>query len=245
MTRWSVTLGIFVMLGVFLFGVGRARADERVDVALVLAVDASGSISDDDRQLQREGYAEAIESREVVGAVLSGPTRRIAVVMFEWGGPSEQVIVIGWRIIDGPETAAETAAAIRGAPKNSLGMTSISTALRFAGQLLTSAPPAERRVIDVSGDGPENWTQAVEVERDRLVADGVTINGLPILGDSSAGFYKMDDYYAAHVIGGDGSFLIPAHGFDDFARAVRAKLMTEVAGTMPPGPTNYAMMGAK
>lgn len=233
LSKWNVAVAVFALLGLFALGVSLAWGQQPVDVALVLAVDASGSINDEDRKLQREGYADAIESADVLGAVQSGKLKRIAVVMFEWGGPEEQSVVFGWRIIDSPATATETAKLIRTAPFNSMGTTSISGALQFAAGLIAEGPKAERTIIDVSGDGPDNLTPMVVIARDKLLHAGVTINGLPILGDGSAGSLNLDDYYADNVIGGEGAFLIPAYGFDDFARAVRAKLMTEVAGAAP------------
>lgn len=211
-----------------LLAVCTAARGAEVDVALVLAADASASMNAEDRVLQREGYAAAMESPEVVALIERGRHRRIAVVMFEWGAVREQEQIVPWTIIDSPDAAARVARLIRSTPPIGLSQTSITGALRHAATLLGAAPAADRRVVDVSGDGPDNGGFGLREARAALIDAGITINGLPILGDPAAGVV-LDDYYAEFVAGGEGSFVIPANGFADFARAFRAKLMTEIA----------------
>lgn len=233
MTRGMVAAAILAVLMIFV-AIVSARSSEPVDVALVLAVDASGSISAEDRVLQREGYAAAIASPEVAQAIRMGRTGRIAITVFEWGAESEQVTLIPWTIVDGPDSGARVAAALRDAPVLPMASTSISAALVHAGKLLEVAPPAARRVVDVSGDGSDTYGPAgVREARDALLRAGVTINGLPILGDQAAGVVDLTAYYEDTVIGGEGAFVIPARGFEDFPRAVRIKLVAEVAAIDP------------
>jgi Protein of unknown function (DUF1194) len=232
-----------------LSAVGPSRAAEpnlanaaptRVDVALVLAVDASSSMDDGERQLQRSGYAKALTSQHVLSAIHDGRNGRIAVTFFEWGSQDAQVVVAPWTIIDSPEAAEQLARRIADTPSQDLQRTSISAALSFAGKLLAeSGVNAVREVIDVSGDGPNNDGVVVSDARDALVARGITINGLPILTKAKDDWLAMPDldaYYEHCVIGGEGSFVVPVRGMQNFGKALEMKLVLEIAGIMADQP---------
>lgn len=219
--------------------------DVVVDVALVLAVDVSHSVSSTEALVQREGYAAAFESDQVLAAIRRGFEGRIAVAYVEWSSPDHQRVVVDWTIVDGPERAAELAGRLRANEPKSGGTTSISSALSFSEHMLKRVPwDAERRIIDVSGDGPHNFGADVTEVRRRIVADGIVINGLPIKGVPS-GSFDLVDYYERNVIGGAGAFLVAAAGIDDFASAVRTKITFEIAGLSPaedPRGRRYAML---
>jgi hypothetical protein len=205
-----------------------------VDVALVLAVDASSSMDDGERRMQRDGYATAMVSDNVMQAIKFGHKGRIAVTYFEWGSSDAQNIIAPWTIIDGPEAARRFSQRVAEQPWQDLQRTSISAALAFAGDLLAkSGVHAGREVIDVSGDGPNNDGIVVSEARDALVKRGVVINGLPIVTKSPDDFLSMpdlDEYYEHCVIGGEGSFMIPVRGMNNFGAALQMKLVMEIAG---------------
>ncbi len=219
-------------------GFGTKALAQPVDLELVLAVDISWSMDPEEQQLQREGYVAAFRDREVQRAIASGAYRRIAVTYMEWAGPQSQRIVIPWTVIGTPVEAESFATVLAAAPISRDRMTSISAALRFAGELLAERPnTGARRVIDVSGDGPNNAGGAVTGVRDQLIADGVSINGLPILvRPSMSSMFDISnllDYYEGCVIGGPGSFAIPIHERHEFLTATRRKLLLEIAGAEP------------
>ncbi len=204
-----------------------ARAAPAVDLALVLAVDASGSVSQQRFELQKQGYAAAFRDRRVLNAIRSGATQSIAVTMFQWTGPRLHVQVVPWMAIKDEASANAVAAAIAAAPRQLFGGgTSISGAIDFARVLLVAADYAPtRRIIDVSGDGSNNSGRSVTVARGEAVAAGVGINGLPILTVEP----DLDVYYRDNVIGGPGAFMVPATSYDTFAQAIIKKLITEIA----------------
>jgi hypothetical protein len=211
-----------------------APAPVRVDLELVIAVDVSGSMDAGEFALQREGYVAAIRHPDFVAAILSGAYRRIALTYVEWSGSDRQTVTVPWRLIDGPEAAEAFAGALAARPLVIDRGTSISAALLFgAGLFHTNAFDGERRVIDISGDGPNNYGPTVTVARDIAVAEGVVINGLPILIRPSPLYPAMDRYYADCVIGGAGSFLLPITSEEEFAEAIRHKLVIEVAAQPP------------
>ena len=217
-----------------------ARADGAVDLLLVLAVDVSRSIDDDEARLQREGYRSAIADPRVLEAIRSGMMGAIAVAYVEWAGSDYQRLVIPWTRIGSQAEAQEWAATLERAPRVALSWTSISGGLDFSMRTLSESPfEGTRRVIDVSGDGVNNSGLPVEQVRDRVAAEGVTINGLPIMNDRPTfgrpSPVPLDHYYRESVIGGDGAFLIAAEDFESFGNAVRRKLVREIAGR--PGPS--------
>ena len=214
---------------------------QTVDVELVLAVDVSYSMDMDELAIQREGYAQAIQSKEFLQALKMGPNGRIAVTYFEWAASTDQKIIIPWRLIDGPETADAVAAEIMKTPIRRASRTSISGAISFAMPLLDEDPyHGIRRVIDISGDGPNNNGGPVTVARDAAVEKGIVINGLPIMvkepSYSTMDIDNLDYYYEDCVIGGPGSFVITIKDREKFKEAIRTKLLMEVAGRTPERP---------
>lgn len=211
-----------------------AEEANRVDVELILAVDVSYSMDMDELALQREGYAGAIVSKEFLQALKTGPTGKVAVTYFEWAASTDQKIVIPWRIIDGPESAGAVADEILKAPLRRASRTSISGAINFAMPLFEANDyHGIRRVIDISGDGPNNNGEPVTVARDAALAKGITINGLPIMAKetnyATMDIENLDWYYEDCVIGGAGSFVVPIQNKEKFKEAIRTKLVMEVA----------------
>lgn len=205
----------------------RSRAEAGVDLLLVLAVDASGSVDQSRFELQRRGYADAFRNREVVRAIQSGLQRSIAISMVQWTGPRLHVESVPWTVIKDEASAQAAANAIKAAPRQLHGGgTSLSGAIDYAMTMLAKAPtPAPRRVIDISGDGSNNSGRSPTDARDEAVAQGVTINGLPILSLET----DLDSYYRDYVIGGEGAFLVTAKSFEDFGEAIIKKLIAEIA----------------
>jgi hypothetical protein len=216
-----------------------AQIDTPVDLELALAVDVSRSIDVDEARLQRQGYIEAFRHPDVIHAIRSGMLGRIAVTYFEWAGMDYPEIVVGWTLIDDEASAFAFAENLGRTAPRTARRTSISRAIEFALPLFDeNGVEGMRRVVDVSGDGPNNWGALVTTARDRAVAAGVTVNGLPILDDggglySSFNIPDLDLYYRDCVIGGPGAFVVVAADFTDFARAVRRKLILEIAGPAP------------
>jgi hypothetical protein len=209
-----------------------------VDAELVIAVDVSNSMDPEEQALQREGYITGLTSREFLNALRSGINGRIALTYFEWAGPFDQKIIMPWRLIDGPESAAAVAQEIAAAPYRRAPRTSIFGALKFAKPLFdTSGYRGLRRIIDVSGDGTNNIGPPVTLMRDDVVSAGITINGLPIMLKRPYGtgtdIANLDEYYEDCVIGGPGAFVIAIHERDQFKEATRTKLVLEIAGLTP------------
>ncbi|HEY4251766.1 MAG TPA: DUF1194 domain-containing protein [Roseomonas sp.] len=212
----------------------RLRAAEPVDVALVLAVDVSRSIDEDEARLQREGYRSAVTDPRVIETIRGGMMGGIALAYVEWAGIEYQRLVLPWTHVADAADAQRWAEALAEAPRVSLSWTSISGGIEMARQVLADCPyEATRRVIDVSGDGVNNSGPPAEVARDRAVAEGIIINGLPIMNDRPT-FGRLppvplDQYYRDSVIGGDGAFLEVAMDFEAFGVAVKRKLIREIA----------------
>ena len=212
-----------------------------VDIELILAVDVSYSMDMDELAVQREGYAQAIVSKEFLQALKAGPSGKIAVTYFEWAASNDQKIIIPWRVIDGPETADAVAEEILKTPIRRASRTSISGAINFAMPLFEENPyHGLRRVIDISGDGPNNNGAPVLGARDAALEKGITINGLPIMvkepSYSTMDIENLDFYYEDCVIGGPGSFVVPIKDREKFKEAIRTKLLLEVAGRTPERP---------
>jgi hypothetical protein len=213
--------------------------DMPVDVELVLLVDVSGSMDYEEHQVQRRGYVEAIGHPDFVRAVQSGGFQRSALTYVEWAGPGRHAVVLPWTVVADDEDALRIADFLAGAPINFMRGTAIGSALDFALPLFDdNGFEGVRRVIDVSGDGPNNMGPPVEPSRDRVLEAGVTINGLPIMirpsmraGPTSPG---LDDYYRDCVIGGPGAFVLPVHELSGMADAVRQKLILDIAGLPQP-----------
>ncbi|MCA0424475.1 MAG: DUF1194 domain-containing protein [Proteobacteria bacterium] len=208
--------------------------EEEVDVALVIAVDISYSMDLEEQRLQRQGYIDALNSAEVQRAIRMGMVGRIAISYFEWANALDQRMVVPWTIIDGPETTRAVTDQIAATPIRRAQRTSISGALNYGRKLLEVVPyRALRKVIDVSGDGPNNAGEGVEIARDRVLGDGITINGLPVMIKRSRGGWgdidNLDAYYQDCVIGGQGAFVIPITEMEHFLTATKQKIIREVA----------------
>ena len=251
--RWYVSIGAVLVAGVLAGGdvAGIAApgpgnqssprlADKEavVDVELVLAVDVSYSMDMDELAIQREGYAQAITSKEFLQALKAGPNGKVAITYFEWAASTDQKLIIPWRVIDGPESADAVAAEILKTPIRRASRTSISGAINFAMPLFDENNyRGLRRVIDISGDGPNNNGSPVTVARDAALEKGIIINGLPIMVKepslSTTDIENLDLYYEDCVIGGPGAFIIAIKDREKFQEAIRTKLVREVAGLTP------------
>lgn len=214
------------------------EAESVVDVELVLAVDVSYSMDMDELAIQREGYAQAIVSKEFLQALKTGPNGKIAVTYFEWAAANDQKLIIPWRVIDGPESADAVAAEIMKTAIRRASRTSISGAIAFAMPLFEqNAYRGLRRVVDISGDGPNNNGPPVTIARDAALEKGIVINGLPIMvkepSYSTMDIEHLDQYYEDCVIGGPGAFVVSIKDRAKFKEAIRTKLVLEVAGRMP------------
>ncbi|MBB2755439.1 UNVERIFIED_ORG: hypothetical protein GGI57_006183 [Rhizobium aethiopicum] len=211
--------------------VGRSE----VDVALVLAVDTSRSMDFEEIGIQRQGYVEALKHKEFIDAVKGGLTGRIAISYFEWAGYVVQDSVIDWQVIETEADAIAFADKLDARPVATQRRTSISTAIAQGASMIIASPfQGAREVIDVSGDGPNNSGNPVTPARDRAVEAGMVINGLAIMLRPSDAPDGLDKYYADCVIGGPGAFVLPVHKIEDFAVAVRRKLVLEISGLWPP-----------
>jgi len=208
-----------------------AAQGSAVDSLLVLAVDASGSIDADEFALQREGIAEAIAHPAVLAAIRSQPRGAIGIAMVEWGSPGGAATVVDWHRVSDAASAAMAAQAMRDAPRSRQSYNAIGDALLHAAALIAAAPwAATERTIDVSGDGPDMRSRVPAPEaRDRVVAQGITINALAIEVASSWAGGALAAAYERDVIGGPGAFVMRAEDRRDFARALRAKLIREIA----------------
>jgi hypothetical protein len=207
-----------------------------VDLALVLAVDVSRSIDDEEYALQKRGYAEAFTHPAVLNAIHANPHQRIAVTMVEWAGADFQKTVVPWTMVADQESGQLLSEAILQTPRSFWGWTSISGAIDYSVPLFQSGGFAgARRVIDVSGDGVNNSGRPSTMARDDAVAAGIVINGLVIMNDKpTPGFYQrpqppLDEFYRENVIGGSGAFLIAIDDFQSFAFAIVNKLIKEIA----------------
>jgi hypothetical protein len=211
----------------------QAIAEEiTVDLELVLAVDVSFSMDQREQFIQRTGYVDAFQSPLVVEAILSGSLGRIAVTYVEWGGSAVQTVP--WTLIDSPESAARFARTLSRQKIRRLPFTSVSDTIAFARRLIdTNEFRAKRRVIDMSGDGPNNYGAPAPVARDAAIREGITIDGLPVMLEnpsSAPTIPDIDAYYRHCVIGGNGAFLMRVRTIDGFAEAVRNKLVAEIIG---------------
>src|SRR5579863_4880363 len=226
---------------------GAAGAPVAVDAAIVLAADVSRSIDDEEFALERRGYADAIQSQQLIDAISTGPHGAIALVYVEWAGDGEERVVVDWAVIRNPADARAFAAALTAAPRSYLGRTAIGAAIDFSFALFAeSAFESSRRVIDVSGDGTSNQGRPVTAARDAAVGAGAVINGLAIYNKKAAilgGYLALHTnppgglahYYRDNVIGGAGAFVVQIDDFRTFGEAMMRKLVNEIADARPPG----------
>jgi hypothetical protein len=228
-------------IGVLAFGIGLlvsgGATAETVDLELVLLADASGSIDDAEIRFQRQGYAEAITHPEVLAAIASGFTQRIAVTYVEWGDFTSQAVVVPWRIVDGAASARAFADELLAVPRLAQGRNAIGSAIAVGHALIDgNAIDGLRKVIDVSADSAYSWGGVpLQDARRAALAAGIVINGLAILcRDAACGgrpvSMDVEGAFAREIIGGPASFVLTADGRDRFAAAVRKKLILEIAG---------------
>jgi hypothetical protein len=210
-------------------------ADTTVDLQLVLAVDASGSVNEARFELQKQGYVAAFRNPLLLRAVQSGSSRGIVVTMVQWTGPAMQVEVVPWMLVNDAASMDRFAAAVEGSRRQLFGGgTSISGAIDHAMTLFPRAPFAsKRRVIDISGDGRNNRGRPASEARDDAVRAGASINGLPILAIEP----DLEEFYHNNVIGGPGAFVVPADSFETFADAILKKLIIEISDAQLARPT--------
>jgi hypothetical protein len=229
MRAWCLRL-VLVLAVAAGFAVSAHAQSQPVDLELVLAVDCSRSINDEEFALQVEGYAEAFRHPAVLRAIQSGERRGIAVTYVQWAGPFLQNQAIGWTLLNDSESAHEFADRFQAAPRAFHGGgTSLSGIIDFGrGLFPKSGFSGRRRVIDISGDGINNSGRLAQSARDDAVREGITVNGLPILTEVSA----LDEYFRQNVVGGEGAFVIAADDFASFAQAILNKLIREIAQTI-------------
>lgn len=214
-----------------------AQAEERmeVDVELFLAVDVSRSMQPFELEIQRRGYAAALSSMDVANAIASGPLGRVAITYVEWAGAFDQRVVVPWTVLSTAEDAQSFADQLTAHFDAGMRRTSISNVLIYASRdIAENRFDGLRRVIDVSGDGPNNMGRPVTLARDAVLQQGITINGLPLMTRDDSVFSRwdipdLDAYYRACVIGGTGAFVIPVTDWAEFEEAVRRKLVLEIA----------------
>ncbi|MBU3730964.1 MAG: DUF1194 domain-containing protein [Beijerinckiaceae bacterium] len=223
----------FVLLGLTMPALAR-DGEIDVDVELVLAVDVSYSMDPEEQKLQREGYIEALNSPEILKAIAKGVNGKIAVAYVEWAGTNSREIVADWHIIDSAESAAVFTRKLVDKPTRRLSRTSISGVIDFAVPMFASNNMRGlKQVIDISGDGSNNQGRPVERARDDALAQGIVINGLPIMLNRPVVGYRdvepLDHYYADCVVGGPGSFVIPIREREQFVEAIRTKILLEIA----------------
>jgi len=214
-----------------------ATAGTEVDVELVLAVDVSGSMDAEEIAVQRSGYAEALRHPDFIDAVRSGLLGRVALSYFEWAGSVDGSSLVDWQLIETPADADAFADRVSARNVERRRGTSISSAIGYGTDLLHGNRfDARRKVIDISGDGPNNAGQPVLPARDAALSTGIVINGLAIMIRPSGSVVGLDRYYGDCVIGGPGSFVLPVHDPADFTAAIRRKLVMEISALPPHKP---------
>jgi hypothetical protein len=224
--RWGAVAAAVVAILAF-FQTRTYSQENKVDLALVLAVDCSFSVDAVEFRLQMEGLGRALMRAEVKEAIRKGHYQRIAITAIQWSDEANQMVVLPWTIVEGGADADEVGLILSRMPRRlAEGGTSISAALVYSAALFGSAPAAERRVIDMSSDGRNNIGPPVALARDRIVAQGITINGLAILNE----WPTLDRYFELNVVGGQANFVIPANDYEAYAEAIFRKLLREITG---------------
>ena len=215
-----------------------ANAAEGVDLVLVLVTDVSRSVDDAEFKLEKDGYAAAFTSKEVIAAIQGGTVGAIAVAYVEFASSFEVRTVLDWSVIRDAASAQDFADKVTAAPRSFWGRTAISAGIDRGVQLLAeSGYDAPRRVIDVCGDGTNNAGRDVSEARDDAVKAGITINGLAIINDHPVSWTYahvqppggLPNYYRENVTGGPGSFVLEIHDFHTFGEAMTRKLVIEIA----------------
>lgn len=230
-----------LLFAVLAFAPARADNPEAVDLELILAIDVSGSVDEEEAALQRRGYLTALVHPQVLQAIAGGEKRKIGITYMEWAGYHYQRVVVDWAVISDKASAERFVSRIAEVPISTERWTSISGAIEFAMKRFEASPyRGNRRVIDISGDGRNNNGRDLAEVRREALERGIVINGLPIVNDRPTRWgtppeRDLDLYYRDHVIGGPGSFYIVADGFPAFANAIRTKLVREISGTAGDG----------
>ena len=228
-----------------------AQERKEVDLALAMGIDISGSIDPDEAKLQREGYVQAFRDPIIVKALLGGPNGRVAVSYYEWSDSWMQKLLIDWTLLDSEAAIEAFANRLSAAPISIARRTSISGAIRYAIPLFGRSPyDAARKVLDISGDGSNNDGGLVTEMRHEALKERIVINGLPIMNDRPNPFgfpneTDLDVYYLHCVTGGPRSFVEVARSFEDFPRAVRKKLLQEVADRSPQSDFDIGDLGER
>lgn len=219
--NWFATAAIVVLVGY-----RPAAAQVSVDLELVLAVDSSASVDDREFELQVRGMARAFRDPAAIEAIQSGPFKSIAVTVVEWASADFQVVDIPWMLISDRQSAHHIAQILDNMPRAiRTGATSISGALRFSARLFgDNGYKGIREVIDMSCDGRNNQGAEVEVVRDAVIAQGITINGLTILNEHPT----LNHYFEQRIIGGVGAFVEIANDYQAYSDAFLRKLIKEV-----------------
>lgn len=219
-----------------------ARANEPVDVELVLAVDVSRSVDPEEQELQFSGYAAAFRDPRLVDGIRNGALGAIAVSFFTWSDWNVQELLVPWTRINGAASASRFSEALDAAPRRTHLYTSISGAIDFAASMFGQGYEGTRQVVDISGDGVNNSGRPLNQARSEAISRGIVLNGLAVLDRTPAPAQfaalqqPLDGYYRDEVIGGPGAFLMVAEGFQAFEGAVRRKIIREIASNPPPGP---------
>jgi hypothetical protein len=244
MTRLARIAGAVLVIAA-LVAPAAVRAQEQVDLLLVLASDVSRSVDTRKFELQRQGYAAALSNPRVIDAIKSGPHGKIAICFVEWSGATSLKLVIDWTLVSDAASARKIGDQMIELPRSFADRTSISAGLEFAfAQLERSPYKAARRTIDVSGDGTNNSGRDIATVRDEVIAKGVTVNGLVILSDSPLPWNPehtnpaggLGEYYRRNVIGGAGAFVMVAENHNSFGQAIVKKMIAEIAWNPPPRP---------
>jgi len=247
-SRMRAGVGIAVCASLIAFAGASPAAPtgpQQVDLKLVLATDVSGSIDNDELKLEREGTADAFLDPNVIKAIQGGALGRIAVAMIDFSSPEYDKVVIDWHIVHDAASATALAQTIRDLPRTPGRRTSVSSALELGALLLEASDKdivATRRVIDVSGDGPNNDGNPMTEVHEKTIGQNIVVNGLPIMDENANGYYpNLDKYYQACVAGGRGAFVVVVHSFKDFGAAMRRKLILEISEN--DSPTREAQSG--
>jgi hypothetical protein len=229
-----VSLTAAAALSVLSSGAGAQEGLTEVDLELVLAVDVSLSTTFEEAATQRRGYVQAFQHAEVLEAIRKGELGRIAVTYVEWSGITYQDVLVPWMVIDTPEAARNFVEQLAEAPLHRQHTTSISSAILYSAALLDQNEyEGIRRVIDISGDGPNNAGMTMSSARQLVLDRGITINGLPVVvrPDPWRDVFEggVPSYYRDCVVGGDGAFTVTVDNLGDFADSIRHKMVLEIA----------------
>jgi hypothetical protein len=218
------------------FGLAAPAAAETVDLELVLMADSTGSIDAGEIRFQRQGYADALASEDVLWAIRDGLHGKIAITYVEWADQFSQDVVVPWTVVSNADDVRRFSEKLLAAPRQAFGRNAIGSAIDAGERLITGNDhQGIRKVIDFSGDSANSWNGLPIAEaRDSALAQGITINGLAILcrhcSSGRAVSYDLEKAFDETIIGGSNAFVVTASGADEFRSAVKRKLVLEIAG---------------